>query len=427
MSPDADPDLDALLQKDLTERFAEIVRTNPEMKHADAMAEAARVLLANNPYCAPKDGSCPVNGLPNELLAYIFQVGVSMAEEEGSDSEDEWDDDEDEDEEGELDSEWETDEDEVEDLVKKWKGKGRGKEGENEEEQKKEEEEEEKERKEEAIRRMPFQMLVSHVCKHWREVALETPTLWTSMNFCFGSSIESAKVWVERSKSQPLEITIDCSLPDEFEVSETDSEDEDEDVDQVMVDGTTNQDQDQTPKTEPDPPILSTNQILEFLTIITPHVDRWRSFRLVASHYNRIYPVLEKLAECPSASSLESLELYHHDDNDEYEFFPETEYKKGLLLFHGHAPKLRSVSFWGVHIDWDASLSFLQGLHDIELAYHANDVRPSFRSFAKMIEASPELETLSLSTSGPAPEEDDDQDKKWTGTIEIPSLKELVL
>jgi hypothetical protein len=30
---------------------------------------------------------------------------------------------------------------------------------------------------------LAFQVLVSHVCRHWREIALGTHTLWTTLQF----------------------------------------------------------------------------------------------------------------------------------------------------------------------------------------------------------------------------------------------------
>ncbi|KAG7088466.1 hypothetical protein E1B28_012455 [Marasmius oreades] len=405
------------LEEDLTKLLTEVVRSNPGMKHKDAFKKVTQAMLENNPFVPPK--GCPINDLPNELLGYIFQVGLSMADDEDEwDEEDEYDDDDDD---SELESESEDDE-----PPRKQKGKGQTTKKEPGE---CEEGEAEKERKEKAIRKMPFQMLVSHVCKHWREVALETPTLWTSMSFCYGSSIDSAKTWVERSKNQPLEIDIDCSLPEDEPILRH----EDGFSDDELVEDYEHEDEGgdhpntaQT-QTSEDLPIPSKSQIAEFLNVVMPHVNRWQSFRLTASHYDRIFLVLERLSQCQSAPALELLELSNHDDQEDYETFPQPEYKQGFLLFNGNAPNLKFVRFWGVHLDWDASLSFMKGLREIELAYHTNDVRPSFGTFANMVTASPDLETLSLATSGPMRSSPESPWPETQRTIEIPSLKELVL
>ena len=43
---------------------------------------------------------------------------------------------------------------------------------------------------------LPFQVLVSHVCRHWREIALESPTLWTTLSFTEGSPFEKSSIWI---------------------------------------------------------------------------------------------------------------------------------------------------------------------------------------------------------------------------------------
>jgi hypothetical protein len=75
-----------------------------------------------------------------------------------------------------------------------------------------------------------------------------------------------------------------------------------------------------------------------------------------------------------------------------------------------------------VHVDW-ASCAFLQGLEELELAYHARDVRPPFEIFARILQGSPDLHILTLCASGPAGDPED-----WpTDVIELPSVKHLVL
>jgi len=92
--------------------------------------------------------------------------------------------------------------------------------------------------------------------------------------------------------------------------------------------------------------------------------------------------------------------VYHHEEFDDFEFFSGDD-KTSYLPFHGDAPLLESAIFWGVHIDWDNSLHFLQGLREFELSFHSKDVRPSYATFTQIIKNSPELHTLSLALSGP--------------------------
>lgn len=104
----------------------------PSGKERASRDALARKKLKSNPFVPPADGKCPVNGLPNELLAYIFTLGAE-AEQEGENDE----------EEDEEDEEFDWDEDESD-------------------------EDDEDERRD-----LEFQVLVSHVCRRWREVAIQ--------------------------------------------------------------------------------------------------------------------------------------------------------------------------------------------------------------------------------------------------------------
>jgi F-box-like len=56
----------------------------------------------------------------------------------------------------------------------------------------------------------PFPILVSHVCRLWRQIAVDTATLWLKIHtFDFPQSSNSklARLYLERSKSCPLDIT----------------------------------------------------------------------------------------------------------------------------------------------------------------------------------------------------------------------------
>jgi hypothetical protein len=57
-------------------------------------------------------------------------------------------------------------------------------------------------------------MLPSHVCKHWRDVALSTPTLWTNIvlrvtDETFESRVALVTAWFSRSGDLPLSFTLD--------------------------------------------------------------------------------------------------------------------------------------------------------------------------------------------------------------------------
>jgi hypothetical protein len=49
------------------------------------------------------------------------------------------------------------------------------------------------------------------VCKHWRDVAVDTPTLWANITIGPHHSLDTARERLARSKDAPLEVNIDFS------------------------------------------------------------------------------------------------------------------------------------------------------------------------------------------------------------------------
>lgn len=58
------------------------------------------------------------------------------------------------------------------------------------------------------------------VCGHWRDTALSTGTLWTSIRFASDVPLELPKLLLQRSKHSMIEIELDFSEEDEDEVME---------------------------------------------------------------------------------------------------------------------------------------------------------------------------------------------------------------
>ena len=78
---------------------------------------------------------------------------------------------------------------------------------------------------------------------------------------------------------------------------------------------------------------------------------------------------------------------------------------KHLTLFGGLAPSLTRLILSGVHVDWNQPwITSASNLTYLDLAFHAEDVRPSWAQFAAILRGAPGLEKISLRLSGPSGE-----------------------
>ncbi|KAG9046069.1 hypothetical protein FS837_005145 [Tulasnella sp. UAMH 9824] len=54
-----------------------------------------------------------------------------------------------------------------------------------------------------------FPTIASHVCRRWREYALDTPAFWARLDFRnYSLHLEKYQIWLERSKGHPLDILL---------------------------------------------------------------------------------------------------------------------------------------------------------------------------------------------------------------------------
>ncbi|KAG1743314.1 uncharacterized protein EDB91DRAFT_1126758 [Suillus paluster] len=381
--------------------------------------ENVEVLLKDNPFVPPKGTYCPVNDIPPELLSLIFEVGAQSISEE----------DEDEDEEDEamaafwnLEAGAEDGVDEVSDTTHLQQSRGTGNVNDGVDDEGSEPSMASDSTFEAAP---PFEVLISHVCQHWRTVALNTPSLWTKIDVSPLESppFERVQILLERSKSLPIDIHIDCEPPDD---------DDDDDEEEEDYSGSEDSELDQSPRS------MSFSDLDNLMSLLIPHISRWGSIEVAVACYKHMFIFLSAVSD-PSiagAPQLEALQLYHHEDAESTTAFARPDLVQHFKLFGGIAPRLKSVAFWGVHVDWCQEwLSCGSNLLDLELAYHTDDVRPSWTQFVGILRGAPKLETLSLCSSGPlgAPSDwchegisgsyGDDS----TGVIELRSLTDLVL
>ena len=211
--------------------------------------EDLHALLPNNPFVPPKGDICFINNLPPELLSRIFEVG--SADNDSEDDDDVGVDPQDsfrynfssakgaagKDSHGShVEMQVELDDEEIDD----------------------EEDSDPTGSSDFPPPRVSFQIVISHVCRHWRNVALSTPSLWTNIEVAPEARppYESVSTRLERSKGLPIDIYVNCGPP--------------------------------APDVEP-----PSDADLEFLfSLLCPHIHRWRTMEALISSVHHMYVLL---------------------------------------------------------------------------------------------------------------------------------------
>ncbi|KAJ7132970.1 hypothetical protein C8R46DRAFT_653464 [Mycena filopes] len=232
-----------------------------------------------------------------------------------------------------------------------------------------------------------FQLLVSHVCQHWRQVALRISCLWTSLHFREPAHIARAEAFLTRvTTNHPLDILVDTVSVEEH------------------IPGVT----------------LCRDEMHAIFALITPHVARWRAFHLKVRANECKLIARHALSTCGPAPRLETLQLYHFEDFRTSQNLYIATYRAPVVIFDNVLPALKNVSLIGVNLPW-AHAPYLQHLHALELALHTDSIRPPYDAWAAMLCRSTNLRRLLLHYSGPRAADDHNT------RICVPALEELSL
>lgn len=251
----------------------------------------------------PPEGKCLIDDLPNELLSYVFQLGVEV--------EQEWDEDSDFSNLNHV-HQWEYINDSDRSVNSSDSISSRAV----------------TDLEDDQVQpgdTLPFQVLVSHVSQRWRSVALDTHRSWTTLTFCVYPGLVQAKEYISRSNSLPLTIELDCYTddyaPDDLEELSDVSEDEKE--------------------------ILSFEELDQILDLLEPAISQWGTFIFYASSYTYVHFLLSRLDKFGAAPCLESFQVYRYKIWDGTVLVPAkdtlfafqwsgSEFKGGSLLEHTH-------------------------------------------------------------------------------------------
>ncbi|PPQ82580.1 hypothetical protein CVT26_012387 [Gymnopilus dilepis] len=243
-----------------------------------------------------------------------------------------------------------------------------------------------------------FQVVVSHVCQHWRLVALSIPTLWTTLHFTDPSHLSRAKTYLSRCSSSQnylLDVLVETVHADDH------------------VPGRT----------------LYNEELDQIFHIIIPHIKRWRAFHLKISDNDCKGTARLHLGTCGGAPHLETLQLYHFEHYRTSQSLYLATFRPPVIIFGNSLPKLRNISLIGVNLAWENS-PYLTRLHQLELALHRESVRPVYQCWDAFLRSSPDLEVLCLHYSGPRDPEPGDPSREWfprQRRIRLERLRELSL
>ncbi|KAF9465970.1 hypothetical protein BDZ94DRAFT_1158972 [Collybia nuda] len=287
-------------------------------------------------------------------------------------------------------------------------------------------------------------LILSSVNRHWRDIARNTPSLWTSLCItvemidiltddcnnmaqpptAFNTS--HLNTYLKLSRNYPLDILIDARDQDwDFSEPEIPSEYE--------CDTYT--------------PPFSSDHMSTALSLLLPHLRRWRSIDILTDSWAPMYVALQQIHKpitTLGAPLLESLTLMRCNDFVSYSPTFQPHEMIGPALFRPSEqkpsrqdvlPRLTSLTLRGVHVDWSSLTSILSRsqttLRALELSSHCSEVRPTLSEFRQLLATSPSLRKLVVNGSGPFISDDAEDDQsvseEASDLISLPCLDEITL
>lgn len=286
---------------------------------------------------------------------------------------------------------------------------------------------------------VPFPLLISHVCCHWRSIALSNPRLWTTIISTKDVPyFPILRLQVERAGPHPLDVYLNFDYPQPW----TDPE-------SYLP---------PTRKTPRDPGtadwivdeeygssfwLLDSDNVRLRLGLLT--VSRnIRTYHLSADLYEyivmalRLFP-LAFIAESSMAESRESARVLELEDvriqyNKESEDNPRRWGTVFLPVDDGLAPKLTSLSLRGLGLDLGSgtrsTATSVTGLTTLELRDLRDKAWFSVRQLRSTLSTNPSLETLVLENAIPTAKTEE-RNWEWTWPLDEPttlsSLQKFVL
>ncbi|KXN91579.1 hypothetical protein AN958_00372 [Leucoagaricus sp. SymC.cos] len=177
-------------------------------------------------------------------------------------------------------------------------------------------------------------------------------------------------------------------------------------------------------------PPFSPQHMLDVMNSLLPHIHRWRSLEILTDVWAPMFIALDSINPflmSQSAPRLEYLALSRCNEFASFSpnFYPQSMRDRPLLSLDDRItpaqplshllPSLRHLKLQGVHVEWSMLGQILSqrtnaSLTSLELDFHSRDIRPTLEEFHQILASSSQLETLSISGSGPVVTDLDDDD-----------------
>ncbi|KAH9851603.1 hypothetical protein C2E23DRAFT_860494 [Lenzites betulinus] len=196
-----------------------------------------------------------------------------------------------------------------------------------------------------------FPVVVSHVCRAWRYIALHTPALWRRITLNGSLTMWSQRI--PRAKA----CTLDIQLAPLVAMSH----------------------------------LAYFNYVQLCMHVVLPYIHRWRSLEVRFVGYAPFLWNAALSGCCGHSSAIEALAL-----RDLTLVYPENDDTKEYLLFNGYAPRLRRATIQGIRLAWSPSL--FQNLTYLDYTHHGFTRGAQAASeVLYMLQVSAALEELRLS------------------------------
>lgn len=216
---------------------------------------------------------------------------------------------------------------------------------------------------------LPFEVIISHVCPHWRNVAINlTPSLWTTLRLRKPSHIDKCNEFVRRSGRALVDVMMETVGRKQHEPGFT----------------------------------LGIDEFDVVFDFAHKNSLRMRTFLCKVSDLECKQQARERLHTLPAVPHLETLQLYHLQMWEDTANLVNQTTRAPILVVRYETQSLVNLSLVGVNLAWSLKLTpYLAGLKNLELALHAVNVRPNVEEWEDILRHCPDLERLTLHYSGP--------------------------